>query len=74
MVGFETSDDAAVYLMGDRAVLLTADFFTPMVDIPYDFGRITAALDPVVEWGPAKDPYKGVLCDPQTSGGLLMSV
>lgn len=43
MVGFETSDDAAVYLLGDSAVLLTVDFFTPMVDDPYDFGRITAA-------------------------------
>ncbi len=43
MVGFETSDDAAVYLLGDKAVLLTVDFFTPMVDDPYDFGRITAA-------------------------------
>lgn len=43
MVGFETSDDAAVYRMGDTAILLTVDFFTPMVDDPYDFGRITAA-------------------------------
>ncbi len=43
VVGFETSDDAAVYLMGDQALLLTVDFFTPMVDDPYDFGRITAA-------------------------------
>lgn len=43
MVGFETSDDAAVYRLGDSAVLLTVDFFTPMVDDPYDFGRITAA-------------------------------
>ncbi len=43
MVGFETSDDAAVYLLADRAILLTVDFFTPMVDDPYDFGRITAA-------------------------------
>ncbi len=43
MVGFETSDDAAVYLMGDQALLLSVDFFTPMVDDPYDFGRITAA-------------------------------
>jgi selenide,water dikinase len=42
-VGFETADDAAVYLLGDTAVLLTVDFFTPMVDDPYDFGRITAA-------------------------------
>jgi len=43
LVGFDTSDDAAVYLMGEHAVLLTVDFFTPMVDDPYDFGRITAA-------------------------------
>ena len=44
MVGFETSDDAAVYrLSEDMAALLTVDFFTPIVDDPYDFGRITAA-------------------------------
>ena len=43
MVGFETADDAAVYMMGDQALLLTVDFFTPMVDDAYDFGRITAA-------------------------------
>ncbi len=43
MVGFETSDDAAVYVLGDRALLLTVDFFTPMVDDPYLFGAITAA-------------------------------
>jgi selenide,water dikinase len=44
MVGFETSDDAAVYLLDERtALLLTVDFFTPIVDDPYDFGRISAA-------------------------------
>lgn len=44
LVGFETSDDAAVYrLSDDMAALLTVDFFTPIVDDPYDFGRITAA-------------------------------
>jgi selenide,water dikinase len=44
MVGFETSDDAAVYrLDADTALLLTVDFFTPIVDDPYDFGRIAAA-------------------------------
>jgi selenide,water dikinase len=44
MVGFETSDDAAVYVLDDdTALLLTVDFFTPIVDDPYDFGRITAA-------------------------------
>ncbi|MCL2438215.1 MAG: selenide, water dikinase SelD [Coriobacteriia bacterium] len=44
MLGFETSDDAAVYRISDDiATLLTVDFFTPIVDDPYDFGRITAA-------------------------------
>lgn len=43
LVGFETSDDAAVWMHEGRALLLTVDFFTPMVDDPYDFGRITAA-------------------------------
>ena len=44
MLGFETNDDAAVYRMNDdTALLLTVDFFTPIVDDPYDFGRITAA-------------------------------
>jgi selenide, water dikinase len=43
MVGFETADDAAVYrLSDDMAALLTVDFFTPIVDDPYDFGRIAA--------------------------------
>jgi len=44
MLGFETNDDAAVYrLSDDTAALLTVDFFTPIVDDPYDFGRIAAA-------------------------------
>ncbi len=44
MVGFETADDAAVYRLDDGTILLlTVDFFTPVVDDPYDFGRITAA-------------------------------
>ena len=44
LLGFETSDDAAVYrLSDDMAALLTVDFFTPIVDDPYDFGRIAAA-------------------------------
>ena len=44
ILGFETSDDSAVYrLTDDLAALLTVDFFTPIVDDPYDFGRITAA-------------------------------
>ena len=44
LLGFETSDDAAVYrLRDDLAAVLTVDFLTPLVDDPYDFGRIAAA-------------------------------
>jgi selenide,water dikinase len=44
LVGNETADDAAVYqLDGERAVVTTADFFTPILDDPYDFGRVAAA-------------------------------
>jgi selenide,water dikinase len=44
LVGFETSDDAAVYRINDRqAIVATTDFFTPIVDDPHDFGAIAAA-------------------------------
>lgn len=44
LLGFETNDDAAVWLFDDdRAAVFTADFFTPIVDDPYEFGRIAAA-------------------------------
>lgn len=44
MVGNETSDDAAVYRLNDQqALIATTDFFMPIVDDPYDFGRIAAA-------------------------------
>jgi len=43
-VGFEDADDAAVVrLDGDRLLVQTVDFFTPIVDDPYDFGQIAAA-------------------------------
>jgi selenide,water dikinase len=43
-VGFDTADDAGVYLLGpDRAIVSTADFITPVVDDPRTFGRIAAA-------------------------------
>ena len=44
LVGAETADDAAVYrLNDDQAVIATTDFFMPIVDDPFDFGRIAAA-------------------------------
>ncbi|MBL8431982.1 MAG: selenide, water dikinase SelD [Dechloromonas sp.] len=43
LVGIETSDDAAVYqLNNEQALIATTDFFMPIVDDPYDFGRIAA--------------------------------
>ena len=43
LVGIETSDDAAVYRLNDeQALIATTDFFMPVVDDPYDFGRIAA--------------------------------
>ena len=43
LVGIETSDDAAVYQLNDeQAVIATTDFFMPIVDDPFDFGRIAA--------------------------------
>jgi len=44
LVGSDTLDDAAVYRLTDQLALVqTVDFFTPVVDDPYDFGRIAAA-------------------------------
>jgi selenide,water dikinase len=54
LVGFHTSDDAGVYkLRDDLAVVHTVDFFTPIVDDPFDFGRIAAtnALSDVYAMG-----------------------
>ena len=43
LVGTETADDAAVYKINDeQAIVATTDFFMPIVDDPYDFGRIAA--------------------------------
>ena len=54
LVGTETSDDAAVYRLNDsQALVATTDFFTPIVDDPFDFGRIAAtnALSDVYAMG-----------------------
>ena len=54
LVGAETADDAAVYKLNDTtAIVATTDFFMPMVDDPYEFGRIAAtnALSDVYAMG-----------------------
>ena len=44
LVDFRTHDDAGVYRVDDRVTLVqTVDFFTPIVDDPYDYGQIAAA-------------------------------
>ena len=43
LVGPETGDDAGVFLLGDRALVATVDFITPVCDDPVRFGRIAAA-------------------------------
>ncbi|MFI5369427.1 MAG: selenide, water dikinase SelD, partial [Spirochaetia bacterium] len=44
LIGLDAGDDAAVYSLDEsRALVFTADFFTPVVDDPYDFGAIAAA-------------------------------
>src|SRR4051795_12010674 len=54
LVGHESADDAAVYRVSDElAIVTTVDFFTPIVDDPYDFGRVAAtnALSDVYAMG-----------------------
>ena len=54
LVGTETGDDAAVYRLNDsQALVATTDFFMPIVDDPFDFGRIAAtnALSDVYAMG-----------------------
>ncbi len=54
IVGFETSDDAAVYrLAPDLAIVQTVDFFTPIIDDPFEFGQVAAtnALSDVYAMG-----------------------
>ena len=44
LVGLGVADDAAVYKLNDeQAIIATTDFFTPVVDVPYDYGAIAAA-------------------------------
>ncbi len=44
LVGYNTADDAGVYLLDDKTALVqSVDFFTPIVDDPFDYGRIAAA-------------------------------
>ncbi len=68
LVGFDTSDDAAVYrLTDDLAVVQTIDFFPPIVDDPYDFGAIAAvnALSDVYAMGGTPLLALNIVCFPE---------
>lgn len=68
IVGLETSDDAAVYKVSDdKAIILTLDFFTPVVDDPYTFGKIAAAnsLSDVYAMGGEPTVAMNIVCFPQ---------
>ena len=61
LVGAETGDDAAVLrLDGERAVVSTVDFFTPVVDDPFDWGRIAAANALSDVWAMGGEPVLAV--------------
>lgn len=67
IVGFEKSDDAAVYkLTDDLAIIQTLDFFTPMTDDPYVFGQIAAAnsLSDVYAMGGQPKTAMNIVCFP----------
>ena len=68
IVGLETSDDAAVYKVSDdKAIILTLDFFTPVVDDPYTFGKIAAAnsLSDIFAMGGEPTVAMNIVCFPQ---------
>ena len=68
IVGFEKSDDAAIYqLTDDIALIQTLDFFTPMIDNPYLFGQIAAAnsLSDVYAMGGEPKTAMNIVCFPE---------
>jgi selenide, water dikinase len=67
LVGIETSDDAGVYrLTSEIALIQTLDFFTPIVNDPYDFGRVAAAnsLSDVYAMGGKPLTTMNIVCFP----------
>lgn len=69
LIGFESSDDAAVYKVSDEiAIVQTLDFFPPMVEDPYTFGKIAAtnALSDVWAMGGEVKAAMNIVCFPET--------
>jgi len=73
IVGINTSDDAGVYLLNKQTALIqTVDFFTPVVDNPFDFGRIAAAnaLSDIYAMGGRPLTAMNIICYPTKDGDL----
>ena len=67
LIGFEHSDDAGVFKLSDQTALIqTVDFFTPMVDDPFQFGQIAAAnaLSDVYAMGGEPVTAMNIVCFP----------
>lgn len=70
LVGLETPDDAGVYVLNsEQALIQTLDFFTPIVDDPYEYGQIAAAnsLSDVYAMGGEPLTVMNIVCFPTTS-------
>lgn len=68
LVGFESADDAGIYRIGpEQALVQTVDFFTPMVDDPFTYGRVAAtnALSDVYAMGGRPLTALTLVCFPQ---------
>ena len=68
LIGFESSDDASVYKLTDEiAMVQTLDFFPPMVDDPYTFGKIAAAnaLSDIYAMGGEVKTALNIVCFPE---------
>ena len=70
LIGYDSKDDAAVYrISDDTAIVQTLDFFPPMVDDPYTFGKIAAAnaLSDIYAMGGEVKTALNIVCFPVTS-------
>jgi selenide,water dikinase len=68
LIGFDTSDDAGVYLLTDDIALVhTVDFFTPVVDDPFTYGQISAAnsLSDIYAMGATPISALNIVCFPK---------
>jgi len=77
LVGFDTADDAGVYLLpaSNLALVQTVDFFTPVVDDPYTFGQIAAtnALSDVYAMGGRPLTALAMVCFPEKEDIAILS-